>query len=102
MSNCKLYLADCAFKGNDMKNGNCKGYIPMSNADRIRAMSDEELAEFLILSPEMEFDVCRFCEYGNTSGDDRGICLTKDGICRAEANCAAFKKWLRQPAKEDT
>ena len=37
-----------------------------------------------------------------TSGDDRGICLTKDGICRAEANCAAFKKWLRQPAKEDT
>ena len=102
MSNCKLCLADCAFKGKDMKKGNCKGYIPMSNADRIRAMSDEELAEFLILSPEMEFDVCRFCEYGNTSGDDRGICLTKDGICRAEANCAAFKKWLRQPAKEDT
>ena len=74
----------------------------ITNADRIRDMSDEELAEFLILSPEMEFDVCRFCEYGNTSGDDRGICLTKDGICRAEANCAAFKKWLRQPAKEDT
>ena len=47
MSNCKLCLADCAFKGKDMKKGNCKGYIPMSNADRIRAMSDEELAEFL-------------------------------------------------------
>ena len=75
--------------------------LPMTNADRIRAMSDEELAEFLILSPEMEFDVCRFCEYGNTSGDDRGVCLTKDGICRAEANCEAFKKWLQQPAKED-
>ena len=45
MSNCKLCLADCAFKGNDMKKGNCKGYIPMSNADRIRAMSDEELSE---------------------------------------------------------
>lgn len=85
---------------------NCGGTgivkVPVTNADRIRAMSNEELAEFLILSPEMEFDVCRFCEYGNTSGDDRGICLTKDGICRAEANCAAFKKWLRQPAKEDT
>ena len=77
-------------------------HAPLTNADRIRAMSDEELAEFLILSPEMEFDVCRFCEYGNTSGDDRGICLTKDGICRAEANCAAFKKWLRQPAEEAT
>ena len=47
MSNCKLCLADCAFKGKDMKKGNCKGYIPMSNADRIRAMSDEELSEFI-------------------------------------------------------
>lgn len=74
----------------------------ITNADRIRAMSDEEMAEFLILSPEIEFDVCRFCEYGNTSGDDRSICLTDDGICRAEANCAAFKKWLQQPAEEDT
>ena len=72
-----------------------------TNADRIRRMSDEEMAEFLILSPEMEFDVCRFCEYGNTSGDDRGICLTDDGICRAEANCAAFKKWLQQPVEEN-
>lgn len=80
----------------------CGSAVPMTNADRIRGMSDEELAEFLILSPEMEFDVCKFCEYGNTSGDDRGICLTKDGICRAEANCEAFKKWLRQPTKEDT
>ena len=80
----------------------CKDYKQATNADRIRAMSNEELAEFLIFSPEMEFDVCRFCEYWNTSGDDRGICLTKDGICRAEANCAAFKKWLRQPAEEDT
>lgn len=74
----------------------------ITNADIIRSMGDEELAEFLILSPEMEFDVCRFCTYGNTSGDDRGICLTDDGICRAEANCAAFKKWLQQPAEEDT
>ena len=49
MSNCKLCLADCAFKGNDMKKGNCKGYIPMTNADRIRAMSDEELAKLLCI-----------------------------------------------------
>lgn len=47
MSNCKLCLADCAFSGKDMKKGTCKGYIPMTNSDRIRAMSDEELAEFL-------------------------------------------------------
>ena len=80
----------------------CEHFVRATNSDIIRRMSDEELAEFLILSPEMEFEVCRFCEYGNTSGDDRELCLTKDGICRAEANCEAFKKWLRQPAKEDT
>ena len=49
MSNCKLCLADCAFSGKDMKKGTCKGYIPMTNADRIRAMSDEELAELLCI-----------------------------------------------------
>ena len=45
MSNCKLCLADCAFSRKDMKKGTCKGYIPMTNSDRIRAMSDEELAD---------------------------------------------------------
>lgn len=49
MSNCKLCLADCAFSGKDMKKGTCKGYIPMTNADRIRAMSDEEKAKELTM-----------------------------------------------------
>lgn len=102
---CITCKADCHNAGTTSGIVDCSQYKPgriLTNADRIRSMSDEELAEFLILSPEMEFDVCRFCTYGNTSGDDRGICLTDDGICRAEANCAAFKKWLQQPAKEDT
>ena len=99
---CKHDKGKCVGSSRRGSHKNCFEPREMTNADRIRAMSDEELAEFLILSPEMEFDVCRFCEYGNTSGDDRGICLTKDGICRAEANCAAFKKWLQQPAEEDT
>ena len=55
ISNCKLCLADCAFKGKDMKKGNCKGYIPMSNADRIRAMSDEELSEWLCQALDCDF-----------------------------------------------
>lgn len=48
MSNCKLCLADCAFSGKDMKKGTCKGYIPMTNSDRVRAMSDEKLADWAI------------------------------------------------------
>lgn len=54
MSNCKLCLADCAFSGKDMKKGTCKGYIPMTNSDRVRAMSDEELAKAINLLAEGE------------------------------------------------
>lgn len=46
MNNCKYCKADCALRGEENLK-ECKGHIPMSNADRIRAMSDEELADFL-------------------------------------------------------
>ena len=90
MSNCKLCLADCAFKGKDMKKGNCKGYIPMSNADRIRAMSDEELAEFF---ERVHNSPCETC------------CDNLYWCCRNNAPEPAcknhFADWLRQPAEED-
>ena len=66
---------------------------PMTNADRIRAMSDEEITEF----------VCR-----------NGINTLCDIICGGECNAiASFKKsgdeackeivmnWLEQPVKEE-
>lgn len=69
-----------------------KPYKPHTNADRIRAMSDEEIAEF----------VCR-----------NGINTLCDIICGGECNAiASFKKsgdeackeivmnWLEQPAEE--
>ena len=80
--------------------GECREPSKATNADKIRAMSDEELAEFLILSPEMEFDVCRYCRYGNTVPDDSGQCLTPRGHCIAQDRCDAFKLWLQQPAEE--
>ncbi|SBW02476.1 hypothetical protein KL86CLO1_11652 [uncultured Eubacteriales bacterium] len=73
---------------------------PPTNADRIRSMSDKELAEFIILSPEMEFEVCRYCKYGNTVPDDRGQCLAPRGHCIAQDRCDALKIYLRQPVKE--
>ena len=88
MSNCKLCLADCAFKGNDMKKGNCKGYIPMSNADRIRAMSDEELAEFI-----SRIEIGDFGQqvYGKTFCD----------MCKGQYECDDCRLWwLQQPAEE--
>ena len=89
MSNCKLCLADCAFKGKDMKKGNCKGYIPMSNADRIRAMSDEELSEFI---SRIEIGDFGPQVYGKTFCD----------MCKGQYECDDCRLWwLQQPAEED-
>lgn len=76
MSNCKLCLADCAFKGKDMKKGNCKGYIPMTNADRLSAMSDEEKAK--------ELTMLFYLVSQKTNAEHYIL------------------DWLQQPAKEDT
>ena len=84
MSNCKLCLADCAFSGKDMKKGTCKGYIPMTNADRIRAMSDEELA--------WELMVWRCEAVSKPHGVESKYPDTQQTIL----------KWLQQPAEEDT
>ena len=89
MSNCKLCLADCAFSGKDMKKGTCKGYIPMTNADRIRAMSDEELAEFI-----SRIEIGDFGQqvYGKTFCD----------MCKGQYECDDCRLWwLQQPAEED-
>ena len=73
----------------------------VSNADRIRSMSDEELAWFINLSPEMEFEVCLYCANGNTVPGDRGICLSPRGVCVANDRRDAFLEWLKQPVKEE-
>ena len=91
MSNCKLCLADCAFSGKDMKKGTCKGYIPMTNSDRIRYMSDEELAAFL---ERVHVDPCSAC------CDNLYWCRRNNApepVCKNH-----FLKWLQQPAEEDT
>lgn len=72
---------------------------PITNADRIRAMSDEELADFFFESPEIEFTVCEYCQHfgGHTSETP---CKHDMGRCFVSAKNEAFKKWLKQPAEE--
>ena len=61
---------------------------PQTNADRIRAMCDEELAKYLIDVEQGNFtvDCCddRFCDTQNCCHDCTGAVI----------------KWLKQPAKE--
>lgn len=61
--------------------------VPKTNADRIRAMSDEELAE--LLSNEVPHD-CAYCNL---------VCATFDGDKFAGSCQNAFYRWLQQPAK---
>ena len=96
-----IYCPECGEKMRDESIGwrcpKCKGFVsftdgkfyphierpfvpPISNADRIRAMSDEELAEYLC-----GLTYCCECEH-------RGTCNGEDG----------YLKWLKQPAEEDT
>lgn len=61
---------------------------PQTNADRIRAMSDEELAEFL-----SDFKDCaKDCLVGKGVKDCSGICATSETL----------RMWLQQPEEEDT
>ena len=61
---------------------------PMTNADRIRAMSDEELAKFL-------------CDFRSRNSDGYPC-----NGCAAEKDCRpghiGTKDWLQHPAEEDT
>ena len=72
---------------------------PVTNGDRIRVMTDEELADFIMLSPDMEFGVCEHCEAFRGHGAYTP-CGTENGWCTAELRCDAFKKWLQQTAEE--
>ena len=59
---------------------------PMTNADRIRAMSDEELAKFICARVEN-------CSAPRCPG--AGLCVLGDGYSNG------VKKWLQQPAEEE-
>ena len=72
----------CYDDGKCHYNGVCSHQTPSTNADRIRAMSDEELAEFI-----------------------KKI-KVRAAFCKAVKNNDAFKElcseeWLQQPAEED-
>lgn len=67
---------------------------PMTNADRIRAMSDEELADIFLKA-----DFCKCCEH-----EKDGVCnyiCTYPNIPLYDGCKQAALKWMKQPAEED-
>ena len=63
----------------------CKGFVPMTNADRIRAMTDEELAEYIDLHAA-----------------DAMWCKSPPNDCPPHETCGlCILAWLRSPMEVD-
>ncbi len=68
----------------------CEHFVQATNADDIRRMSDEELADLLA--------IWNFCSYACPQQ-----CSDKPFGGKGPENCKEQAlRWLRQPAKEDT
>ncbi len=82
---CDQCAADCRHERNPNEIVvKCGAYKPpMTNADRIRAMSDEELAKWLMIA---------------------GICIRDFEDCQCDGvSCRQCRlNWLQQPAKDET
>ena len=61
----------------------------MTNADRIRNLTDEELAEFL-----EQFEACSNCEY------EDGVRCTLENPCVHAFASAMIFKWLQSEVEE--
>ena len=84
----------------------CAAYVPViTNADSIRAMSDEELAEFIqnMVDGSNSHNVaCYGCiNYGAHHSDpaNKGTCLYECDGCENEGIGLDVLKWLQQPAE---
>lgn len=79
---CKICADGCYLAGTDRQISFCRSYKPQTNADRIRAMSDEELAKWI----DTMYCKCLWC-------DNKKDC--NDIEC---TDCIV--DWLRQPVKD--
>lgn len=98
MSNCKYETKNgrCGLKGSYAYKHKCftedlcKCHEPLTNADRIREMSDEELAELFCGA-----DFCEVCDQLRPTG----TCQAMETEGPLSLSCiAAALKWLQQPA----
>ena len=71
----------------------CGAYVSMahpSNADRIRSMNDNELADWIISG--ISSDPCDYCKHNNFHCDGTP--------CKGKADAETIVDWLRQPVQE--
>lgn len=101
---CKLGENGCWNDGKCRATSNCENKV-QTNADRIRAMSDEELAAFMFSMVDCVSCQNKLMNNGKlVFGADRKTCTDKDyyAMCdgdgrKCESVCL---EWLKQPAEE--
>lgn len=70
----------------------CDVYICMTNADVIRNMSDEQLAE--LMDNSLDYFNCEMCEFRTPNNNDETGCSGK--------NCKQYiLKWLKEEVKDN-
>ena len=89
---CKLGTKGCFKNGRCHYMGNCENKIE-TNADRIRAMSDRELAHFMAARSVNESTLLLINE-------DHGLTAVQIEEIRHRIYCACLQ-WLREPADRD-
>lgn len=73
----------------------CQSRVPITNGDRMRARSDEDLAKELTKNPPIP---CRICEYWN---NELSYCGAPNGFSCVVAYAEALTlDWLHQPAEK--
>lgn len=83
----KAHCHHCGYEGK------FSGGLPISNADRIRKMQDEELAKFL-----SEFSACQVCKYFNGELDRCGA--DNNFLCVKAYAEGIIGRWLKQPVED--
>ena len=87
--NCKNFMDDWCENVNDSPcpdlNRDCPHFCQQTNADRIRAMSDEDLARWICKKMVR-------CDPSMCPGAE--LCKAEDGLANG------LVKWLQQPAEE--
>lgn len=65
---------------------------PKTNADRIRAMSDEELARWMCGGSVSTESACKYCDKNNGE-------FCNGEKCRGKTDTEIIMEWLKQPAE---
>lgn len=92
------HRGDCCNSGSPWYLSNCEQpcdtIIPMTNADRIRAMSDEELAHIMIQFTDLDSRIGYCAELPEC----HALLDTEDGIPASKCEQCLIN-WLQQPAE---